>query len=306
MSKQSARLGKGLSALISSRAAAREAAAVAPAPLAAESPVRELSVEAIRPNPRQPRQHFDQASLQELADSIRSKGVLQPVVVRALSSDQFEMVAGERRWRASQLADLKTIPAIVRELSDADAFEIALIENLQREDLAPLERASAYQHYLDTFGGSIEGLAQRLAESRANVSNYLRLLKLQPEICYMLGNGSLGMGQARALAGVNDPRRQLALARIAARRNLSVRQVEDLTREAEKSPLETQKAESRSADGSQQHLVDVERAFSKSLGLRVRLRPGKRKNSGRIVVQYNNLDEFDLLAQKLGVKLDAE
>ncbi|MBK9119239.1 MAG: ParB/RepB/Spo0J family partition protein [Phycisphaerales bacterium] len=305
MSKAPARLGRGLSALVSNRRLDT------PLPLQHAPPVDavlpEIPLDTIRPNPKQPRTLFDDQALAELAASVRQSGVLQPVLVRPVGDDQFELVAGERRWRAARLAGLMTIPAIVRSLDDRAALEIALVENLQREDLGPLERATAYQNYLHTFGGTVEELAQRLGESRANVSNYLRLLKLSPEVCFMLGAGELGMGQARALAGVVDPQRQLAMARLVARRNLSVRQVEELVRQAtETDPIDPPATRSARLSRGVGHLADVERSLSKALGLRVRLVAGRRKNSGRIVITYNNLDEFDRIAQQLGGEVHLE
>lgn len=309
MAKKTSRLGKGLNALITNRNTppATKETPQTPSSPPADNPdppssiIREIALDAIEPNPHQPRSTFDEQALKELAASIRENGVVQPIVVRRKTDNEYQLVAGERRWRAAGLAELDTIPAIVRELSDEQSFAIALIENLQREDLGPLERAAAYQHYLDSFGGTIEDLAKQLSESRANISNYLRLLKLRPEICYMLGAGELGMGQARAIAGVEDPERQLALARLAARRNLSVRQVEELVRNATDARTSAEEPDIKKA-GQQHHLTDVERALSKSLGLRVRLYPGRRKNSGRIVISYGSLDEFDQLAERLGGK----
>ena len=300
MSKPQNRLGKGLSALIPTRPIVAAGTALPHPHLPHERAIRDIPLDAIVPNRHQPRATFDEASLKELADSIRSNGVLQPVVVRSAGDGKYELVAGERRWRAARLAGLASVPVIVRELTDQQSFEIALIENLQREDLGPLERAAAYQHYLEIFGGTIEDLAGRLSESRANISNYLRLLKLQPEICYLLGTGELGMGQARAIAGLSDPQHQLGLAKLAVRRNLSVRQVEELVRRHDQFIPPEPSSEERLPSGERKHLREVEENFSKALGLRVRLAPGRRKNSGRIVISYTSLEEFDRVAERLG------
>lgn len=303
MPKPANRLGKGLSALISSSETAAKPVGpptMNPSTESMSNPVVELDVERIRANPRQPRTAFDTARLNELAESIHSTGLLQPILVRRAEDGDLELVAGERRLRAARLAGLSTVPAIVRELSDSESLEVALLENLQREDLGPLERAAAYQQYLETFGGAVEDLARKMCESRANISNYLRLLKLHPEVCYMLGNGELGMGQARALAGLTDSQRQLALAKLAARRNLSVRQVEELVRraasETQGHPVEPEieRASART------HLSGVEETLSRELGLRVRIMPGRKKNSGRMVIRYNGLEEFDRIAERLG------
>ena len=303
MPKSSPRLGKGLSALIGPRVAtpfhstlALTGSPHAPTPETPHSPaLRQIPLESLSPNPRQPRASIDQAGLEHLAASIRVHGVLQPLLVRRTGAERYELVAGERRWRAAEIAGLKTVPAIVVDLTESQSLEAALVENLQREDLAPLERATAYQQLVDMLGSSIDAVAERLGESRANVSNYLRLLKLSPEVQSLLASGELAMGQARAIAGISDPKRQLAVARLAVRRRLSVRQVEALSRNGG----EVTARESTSKRAADAHLADVAEALSKALGLKVSLHPGKRKNSGRIVIRYNSLEEFDRLAEAI-------
>lgn len=307
MNKPTSRLGRGLSALIP---AAPHAATPVPTKPADTAPsgdtVRRVRLDHIQPNRHQPRTTFNEPALQELAESIKTTGVLQPILVRALPEGRYELVAGERRWRAARLAGLAEIPALVKELSDEQSFQLALVENLQREDLGPLERAAAYQHYLETFGGTIEALAASLGESRANISNYIRLLKLRPEICYMLGAGELGMGQARAIAGIIDAQRQLAIAKLAARRNLSVRQVEELAREADASPDQAPHGTPRVPTGERKHFDEVQTALSRSLGVSVRLVPGRKKNTGRIVISYDSLADFERIAERLGAEYRLE
>ena len=308
MTKPTNRLGKGLGALIKPRelnatvgTAADKPTIAPPPPIASndpiqpdpKSPLKALPVDKIRPNPRQPRTVFNETGLAELAASIKVTGVLQPVLVRAVG-EEFELIAGERRFRAAKLAGLREIPAIVRQLSDAESMEIALVENLQREDLGPLDRAHAYQQYIDVFSSSAERLAIRLGESRANVINYVRLLRLSPEIQDLIRAGELGMGQARAILTVVDPQRQLQLAKLAARRRLSVRQIEELA----KSPAVEPEAELAGA-AKDRHQQDIETALSKALGLNVGLKPGKSKNSGTIVIRYSTLEEFDMVAERL-------
>lgn len=300
MSQPVSRLGRGLSTLIGPRepkplrttppATAQTDAATA------SQEIRMLPVAAVHPNQKQPRQHFGEAALEELAASIRTSGVLQPILVRPSGEGRYEIVAGERRWRAAQRAGLTAVPAIIQPLSDSAALEAALIENLQREDLTALDRANAYEQYIRTFSTSADQLAARLGESRANVTNYLRLLKLSPDIRDMLARGELAMGQARAIAGVEDPERQLAIARLAVRRNLSVRQVEALA----KSEVQ-QKPSAAFPTGKNRHMQGIEAAFSKALGLRVTLVAGKKKNSGRVIIHYDSLDEFDRLSEQFGV-----
>lgn len=306
MSKTAARLGRGLSSIIGPTiaGAGSDAAVIGAAPAlhglpafatAEGAAMQQLDISRITPNPAQPRRRFDPERLAELAASIRNSGVVQPILVRPRPDGVYELIAGERRWRAAQLAGLTRIPAVVREAEDAAALELALVENLQREDLGPLERALGYQGYLERFGVTTEQLARRLGESRANVSNYLRLLRLPQEIRDMIQAGQLAMGQARAVAGIDDPQRQLAVAHIASRRNLSVRQVEALA---------TADPQTRSVSPPVRtldtHMANVERRLSKALGMRVQLRPGRAKNSGRVIITYNSLEEFDTIAQRLG------
>lgn len=302
MSKSTPRLGKGLSAIIGSRPVAKNPPSQ-PAPIAAaDGRLRDINLDLIVPNAYQPRTEFNDEAIRSLAESIRQSGLLQPVLVRAREDGRYELVAGERRWRAARLAGLATIPAIERKVDDAEALECALIENLQREDLGPLERAAAYDRYLADFGSSVERLAERLGESRSNVANYLRFLKLPDEVKQLIRRGELGMGQARAIAALTDPQQQLAIAKLAARRNLSVRQVEALARESRSlSPSEPEPA-GTAPTGRDRHFSDLQNQLSKLLGTTVLLRPGRRKNSGRIIIRYSSLEQFDHIAERLGGK----
>lgn len=295
MSKSTPRLGKGLSAIIGQRA--NPGAMPKTAGGDGFGQIRQLALDVIVPNPSQPRTGFDESTLEELSRSIRAKGVLQPVIVRPAGNGRFELVVGERRWRAAKLAGLESIPALVRRTSDAESLEIAMIENLQREDLSPLERAAGYRRYIEAFDITIDELAGRLCESRANISNYLRLLKLRPEIHMLLGAGQLAMGQARAIAGIEDSERQLAVARMAVRRNLSVRQVEALARDDPKAGAKSHEAAAALPD---KHHADIAQSLGRALGLGVTLKPGRKKNSGRVIIQYDNLEEFDRIAEKIG------
>ena len=293
MSKRHTRLGKGLSALISPRE--ERPANESNTGIAFPGQVLQIPLEQIQPNPDQPRKKFESTSIESLAESIRSTGVLQPVLVKQVAEEQYELIVGERRWRAAAIAELEWIPAIVRSVTAAESIELAMIENLQREDLNPLERAAAYREYINTHQITVDELAKRLGESRPNISNYLRLLKLTDEIQEAITNGQLAMGQARAIAGIEDKQRQLAIYRLAIRRNLAVRQVEELVKSEHIPTAKPQKTEAKT-----RHLTDVEQALTMALGLRVKLHPGKKKNSGRIVIQYRNLEEFDLVATKIG------
>jgi len=294
VAKAVSRLGKGLSALITP-GSEQDATAFAGSRVAGGVEPQVLPLGSIRPSKLQPRQHFEERSLRELADSIRSKGLLQPLIVRPSDGGAYELVAGERRWRAAQAAGLQTVPAIVKSVSDAEALELSLVENLQRADLNAVERAEAYRRYLEAFGGTVEELAERLGESRANVSNYLRLLNLSDEVLRMLTAGELSMGHVRAIAGVEDRARQIAIARLAARRRLAVRQVEAIVKSS------AAVSDERGGRGSRPvHITDAEQALTRALGLPVRIQPGRAKNSGRIVIGFSNLEEFERVAVRLG------
>lgn len=289
------RLGRGLGALIPAKGPQGAKNPAVSALAASSTKVAEIAIDAIRPNPNQPRREFDEAALAELSNSIRVNGVLQPIMVRPLPDGRYELVAGERRWRASQRAGLNTIPATVREMSDAESLEIALVENLQRQDLGPLERAEGYQRYLDQFGGTPEQLAVRLSENRTTIVNYLRLLRLPHEVRAMLAGQQITMGHARAIAGLSDPQRQLAIAKMAARRSLSVRQVESLCREPSPDP-----SSDRTPTGAVRHMESVADQLSRAIGLPVQVITGKRKNAGRVIVSYGSIEDFDRIARAFG------
>ncbi len=317
MANNPPRLGRGLGTLIGKRDAGNPAApsgqatphaVVASAAAPVQEPrsthlLRDLPLTSIKPNPRQPRTYFAEDSLKNLAESLKAQGVLQPIVVRTMAAGHYELVAGERRWRAAQIAGLETIPAVIRSVSDTQTLELALVENLQREDLTPLERARAYQSYIDRFAVGPEVLALKLSESRASVLNYLRLLKLPDEVQEFIRIGELGMGQARAIAALTDPVRQLAIARMAVRRNLSVRQVEQLAKSPTGDPANMPDIAVSRETAQMRHADEVSKAIGKSLGVPVQLFPGKKKNAGRLVIQYRSLEEFDRIVERLDVQL---
>lgn len=290
MSAQKRGLGRGLNALLGD-------AGVAPTPTrpTAHSAgtdtadvVRDLSIERIAPNPAQPRKHFDQASLAELAESIAQYGVLVPIIVRA-RGDRFEIVAGERRWRASALAKRSSIPAIVRQSDDSDAIEVAIVENLQREDLNPLEEAAGYAHLIEEHGFTQEQLAKRLGKSRPAIANAMRLLSLDDEIKKMLVEGVISAGHARALLAMTHEARGPLARRIVAE-GLSVRSIEELVR-AESTPTQANPRANKRAD----HLSAEERDFVE----RMRERFGTSValvhsgNGGRIELRF--ADDSELL-----------
>lgn len=265
--------------------------------------LQEVDLDAIRPNPRQPRADFDDASLEELAASMRAHGVLQPLIVRAVGTG-YELVAGERRWRAARLAGLRTVPTIVRDADDREVAEMALIENLQREDLTPLEEARAYRTLIDVHGLSQEEIAQAVGKSRSAVANALRLLTLEEDLQEMVQRGELSEGHARALLGApaGAPRRQLA-AQIRDGR-LTVRQAEALARraaaQAGAGTTAAPRGDARSIPVPAAPSPDVAalaRELSEILAAPVRIRDGARK--GTIEIDFFGDEDLDRLAQIL-------
>lgn len=268
-------LGRGLDALLGS----------APTVEALEAST-EIPVDQIEVNPRQPRKDFDPAALDELAHSLRTSGMLQPVVVRRIVDGRWQLIAGERRWRAARQAGLERIPAVVREATDAESLELALVENLLREDLNPLEESEAFQQILTEFGWTQEQLAQRVGKDRSTIANSLRLLRLPRSIQDDLRAGRLTMGHARALLSLTDPADQLKLRDEILTHEWSVRATEE---GVERRRLAPPVARRRSAE-----LVALEQSIQRALLTRVRLRGDERR--GRIEITYASTDELNRLA----------
>jgi ParB family chromosome partitioning protein len=290
-------LGKGLGALI-------PAGANEPRPAAGTGGgpgLQEIAVSAIQPNRYQPRDQFDEESLGALADSIREVGVLQPVLVRPVG-DGYELVAGERRWRAARRVGLQTIPALVRETDDSSALEQALVENLQREDLNPLEEAGAYQQLIEDFGLTHEQIAARSGRSRAAVSNTLRLLALPPAIQKMVRDNQLQMGHARALLGTPDRAFQEQLARQIAKEDLSVRAVEEAVREHNDASEPAVPATSSTAPrGRRQRpagIAELEELLVDHLETRVKISMNA-AGRGRITVDFAGLEDLERIYRTL-------
>lgn len=282
------RLGRGLAALIGDEVAdvpAHEAIANAGAGFG----LRSVPIAFIKPSINNPRKLFKQDELQDLARSLQEKGFLQPLVVRPMGNDQFELVAGERRWRAAQLAGLHEVPILVREFSDGEALEIALIENIQRADLNPLEEARAYRQLMQEFQYTQQQLAESLGKSRSHIANTLRLLTLPEEVRARIDDGELTAGHARALVATESP---MDLADQIIKLGLSVRQAEQLTREKSNS-----KKEPPQPTANEQSLENV---LTDILGLAVSLRDQGTKG-GQLIIRYKNSDQLDALCRKLGV-----
>jgi len=285
-------LGMGLSALIGD---------ARPAPAHEQSVsrggVREIEIGRIRPNPNQPRVHFSEESIDELADSIAERGVLQPILLRPHGDGEgFEIIAGERRWRAAQRARLHTIPAIVREIDEAVTAELALIENIQREDLNAIEEAEGYKQLIDRHGHTQDNVAKIVHKSRSHVANLLRLLDLPDFVRQSLLKGDISMGHARAVATAPDPE---SLTREIVKRGLSVRQAEESARrEKPGAGQDIARASARNAAKSvDADLEALERQLSDLLGVRVNV--AHKGQGGSVTVHYSNLDQLDMICQRL-------
>ncbi len=254
----------------------------------------------ISPNPHQPRKKWDESELRNLVDSIKANGVVQPVILRN-TPEGYQLIAGERRWRASKIAELETIPAIVRDANESEMREIALVENIHRSDLNPIERAVAYKEYIEQFNLTQSEAAKKLGDSRPVVANFIRLLDLPSEIQSMLVNNEITMGHARAILSVpnDDLRKKLANMALAGR--LSVREVERL---AKKSLLGNTVA-ARSVQGKAPHILDLESKLRDELGTKVQIKTQKGGKKGKIIVEFFSLDEFDRLTEKMGVPIKA-
>ncbi len=256
---------------------------------------QELPIDSIVPNPFQPREEFDEGGIASLADSIEQVGVLQPILVRPAADGGYQLIAGERRWRAALQAGLTVIPAIVREVRDVSALEQAVIENLHRQDLNALEEAAAYQQLIDDFGFTQEQLAQRVGKSRPSVANTLRLLNLPPAIQGLLIDGRLAAAHARALLPVEDRADQQALAEQAVAEGWSVRQVEQAVKDRASAPTPSKGPDDRSEPGATRPaaLLELEELLASHLDTRVAVQTGAKR--GKIVIEFADLDDLERL-----------
>ncbi len=270
-------LGKGLDMLIPT----------APEPEEMQT-TQMLKTSQVEPNRNQPRKQFDQEALEELAGSIKQYGIIQPIVVTK-KDDYYEIIAGERRWRAAKMAGLKEIPVVVKEYSDKEIAEISLIENIQRENLNPIEEAQAYKTLIEEYNLTQEELSERISKSRAQIANTMRLLKLHEDVQKMLTDGALSAGHARALLGLEIMEEQLRIAEKIMNESLSVRQTEDLVRQINNPPRTTQKAKKPE---SNVFYKDLERKMTEKLGTKVRISRSD-SGKGRIEISYYSEDELD-------------
>ena len=297
---QRRRLGRGLTSLMS--VPVTEPTAPPPETTARTGPgttdIRLIRLDEIQPNPRQPRQEFDEKALQTLAASIRTAGLMQPIVVRpgAKKGGGFQIVVGERRWRAARMVGLKEVPALVQEIDDQTAAEWGLIENIQREDLNPLERAEAFRRLTDEYGLTHQEVAERVGLNRTSVTNLLRLLDLDDFAKSAVRTGRLSLGHAKALLSVPDLTRRRHLAELTIREDWSVRRLE---KQAVSLSGPRRKPPSTPA-AAPAHRHDLERQLSDHLGTKVRIHPGKKKGTGRLSIEFYSLDQFDGLMERLG------
>jgi ParB family transcriptional regulator, chromosome partitioning protein len=280
-------LGRGLSALIPGAPEVGEAAGLF-----------EVPVNAVAPNPKQPRTHFDDETIGHLAASIREVGILQPIVVRK-SGAGYELIAGERRLRAAKLAGLATIPVVVRDTDDADTLREALIENIHREDLGPIELAEAFRQLLDELGLKQEELAARVGVSRSHIANTIRLLQLPLEVQQLLTDGRIQAGHARALLTLGDPEAQSVLALRIAAQDLSVREVEDVVRRTIDAPAAAAAKAPSATDPAtpDTSLAEVEELLSEQLATRVQIQMGKKR--GRVMIEFGSADDLERIVSEI-------
>lgn len=290
MSIKKRSLGRGLDALLSSANLVESSNGAAD-----RTKLQTLPIEYLKTGRFQPRKDFDPARLQELADSILSQGVIQPIVVREVEENRYEIVAGERRWRAAQLARLHEVPVVVREVSDQAALAMALIENIQREDLNPLEAAEALKRLQEEFALTHQQIADAVSKSRATVTNLLRLNDLQPEAKALLLKGQIEMGHARAILPL-DRARQTELAQKIASKNLSVRETEALVRRLQEENQALPSAKSRPRDPD---IARLEERVSLSIGTKAEIKHSD-KGSGKLIISYDNLDQLEGVLERLG------
>jgi len=269
-------LGRGLSALLSDK------------PATTNEEMVEIDIDLIEPNNFQPRTSFDEERLEQLAQSIRANGIIQPLLVRRLSSDRYQLVAGERRWRAAQRAGLQRVPCVVKEIPEDKMLELALIENIQRQELNAIEEAQAYKRLIETLGLTQEMVAQRVGRDRTFITNYLRLLRLPEDIQRMVEIEQLSMGHARALLGVNEPEIQRKLAKEVSEKGLSVRQTERAIRRI----VEGEEAETVTVIKVDPNFKAAEDKLRRKLSSKVHIAVNQRSNSGKIEIEF--FDENDL------------
>ncbi len=307
--KQRPRLGRGLSSLIPHPPTPATDPTLAAAPPSQEPPshatplplggAMDIAIGTVTPNPHQPRRDFDLRSLEELAASIRQSGIIQPIIVRP-AGDGYQLIAGERRLRAAKLAGLTHIPALLKDVDAAAQAQMALIENIQRQDLNPIDRAEGYRQLMDQLGLTQGELAIRLGEERSGIANYLRLLELQESVRELVRSSGLSMGHAKLLAGIPDILRQKQLADLCVKQELSVRNLEKVLAGGEHQAAPAKPAQAVA------HLTELETSLTRQLGMKVQVKRGQNAAKGKLVIFYRSLDQFDQLVQRMGLEVDVD
>ncbi|HKL74932.1 MAG TPA: ParB/RepB/Spo0J family partition protein [Halanaerobiales bacterium] len=285
MSKK--RLGKGLSALIADNNKEQ----------GADQKITKIDVKKIEPNPFQPRKKFDTDSLNELSQSIKENGIIQPITVRQVKADLYQIVSGERRWRAFKSISTKKIPAIVKDYSDKQMMEIALVENLQREDLNPMEEAQAYNKMIDNFDMKQNEIAEKVGKSRSSVANTLRLLNLPPKIQVYVSRGTISMGHARALLSLKEEKKQIEVADMLIEKDFSVRKTEEYISKIKKSKEKKKKNSSKTKEKLDEKWEKARELLSKTLGTKIKI--AKRKKKKVITIECDDYKDMEKLIEKI-------
>ena len=291
MASRSKGLGRGIDALFQESKEEQQP----------DEQVVELEISEIRPNPYQPRKTFNEEALEELAKSIKKSGVFQPIIVRKSSVKGYEIIAGERRYRASKLAKKTEIPAIIREFNEEQMMEVAVLENLQREDLTPLEEAQAYQMLMDKLSLTQAQVASRLGKSRPYIANYLRLLGLPKMIKEFLNTGKLSMGQARTILGLKDKTKLVPLAQRAVEQNLTVRQLEEIVTQTNGT---AKKKEERRTQRKPIYIREAESQLQSKFGTKVAVAQSRKKGAGKIEIPYTSNEDFTRILELLNITLE--
>lgn len=286
--KKYSALGRGLDALISTGDVRTEGS----------SSINEIEIELIDANPNQPRREFDNEALKELSDSISEIGIIQPITLRKMDNGRYQIIAGERRWRASKLAGLATIPAYIRTADDENVMEMALVENIQRQDLNSLEIALAYQHLMDSYDLTQERLSERVGKKRTTVANYLRLLKLPAPVQVALQNNEIDMGHARALLAIEDPKMQVKFFKEIQQKGYSVRQVEDMIKAYNEGAGTYVKAKVNAKNAQAPEYEKLCRRISDSLGTKAKITCSA-KGCGKVTLSFKDLDDLKRIVEVL-------
>ncbi len=274
-------LGRGLDALISTEDVSTQGS----------STINEIDIESIEPNPGQPRREFDEEALSELARSIREIGIIQPITLRQREDGRYQIIAGERRWRASQMAGLKTIPAYIKTVNDENVMELALVENIQREDLNAIEIALAYEHLLETTGMTQERMSERVGKSRSSISNYLRLLRLPAQVQIAMQKQEIDMGHARALLSIESPSLQIKLFREIKKHGYSVRKVEEMVRRLQNEAEVDNPVKAKSHNALPEEFYDLRNRLSNVFSTKVQMTCSA-KGKGKISIPFDNEEEL--------------